>query len=465
MVPSKYTELLRGVRINSVSSRAEYELGAVSSISTDTRSLKKGDLFVAIPGDRFDGHRFIRAAAEKGVKAVLFNTAQNAPVRMHVKKYPAVLFIGVGDTRKAFGSIARNYSERFSVSKIVITGSAGKTMTRALIQSVFSQRYKTLASIESYNNDIGVPKTLLCLDQNTDVLVQEIGTNHPGEIEYLAGLVRAQNALITNIGPAHVGFFGSEEAIAREKKAALWAIPSGGTAFLNADDRFFDFLRDGLANRKVSVKTFGLTCGDVHPERVIETGIDKTKFVLLGQTIAAPVLGSHGIVNAAAAALVGLHFGLSAGEIRAGLESPVMERGRGSVFKKKGVTVIDESYNANPLSVSAALEYVGKISVAGRKAFVFGDMLELGDESERYHRALAEQVLKNGIDVLYTYGRFAGMTGESLTTSGRLRVLRFEDMGELITELKGDTSEGDLILVKGSRAMRLDRVVQALAGG
>ncbi len=457
MVPSKYTELLHGIRIDSVSSRPDYERGAVSSISTDTRSLKKGDLFIAIPGDRFDGHRFIRDAVEKGAKAVLFNT--KALVQNHIKEYPGVLFIGIGDTRTTFGSIARNYSRKFSVRKIVITGSAGKTTTKALIKSVLSQRFRTLTSIESYNNDIGVPKTLLSLDPKTDVLVQEIGTNRPGEIEYLAHLVQARNALITNIGPAHVGFFGSEKAIALEKKAALLALPPEGTAFLNADDRFFDFLREGL---NVPVKTFGLMRGDVHPERVIETGIGKTKFVLLGETVTAPVSGRHGIVNAAAAALVGLHFGLSAGEIRVGIESPVMERGRGSVFEKNGITIIDESYNANPLSVSAALDYIGDLPVSGRKIFVFGDMLELGDESERYHRALAEQVLKNGIDVLYTYGRYAGMTGKSLAGSGRCIVRRFDDTGKLTAELKGDAAAGDLIIVKGSRAMKLEQVVRAL---
>ncbi len=461
MVPSKYTELLHGVRIDSVSSRAEYERGKISSISTDTRSLKKGDLFIAIPGDRFDGHRFICDALEKGVKSVLFNTAKKALVQRHIEENPAVLFIGVGDTRKVFGSIAGNYSEKFSVQKIVVTGSAGKTTTKTLIQSVLSQRYRTRASIESYNNDIGVPKTLLSLDPETDVLVQEIGTNHPGEIRYLARIVRAQYALITNIGPAHVGFFGSEENIAREKKEALLALGPEGAAFLNADDRFFDFLQDGLA---ASVKTFGLTGGDVHPEKVIETGIDKTKFALLGETVTAFVLGRHGIVNAAAAALVGLRFGLSAGEIRAGIESPVLERGRGTVFRKNGVTVVDESYNANPLSVSAALDYMGGISISGRKIFVFGDMLELGDKSERYHRALSEQVLKNGIDLLFTYGSFAAITGESLADSGRTGVRQFDDLGELITELKREACQGDVILVKGSRAMKLERVVRVFAG-
>jgi len=459
VVPSTYTELLCGVRIDSVSSRAVYKRGKVSSISTDTRSVKRGDLFIAIPGDRFDGHRFIRDALEKDVKAVLFNTAQKALVQRYIKEYPDVLFIGVDDTRKAFGAIARNYSEKFSVRKIIITGSAGKTTTKALIKSVLSQRYRTLASIESYNNDIGVPKTLLFLEPNTDVLVQEIGTNHPGEIEYLAGLVRAENALITNIGPAHVGFFGNEENIAREKKAALMTLGVDGTAFLNADDRFFNFLRDGLS---ASVKTFGLSCGDVHPERIIDTGIDKTKFVLLGQTMAASVLGSHGIVNAAAAALVGLHFGLSTREIQAGIESLSMERGRGSVLESNGITIIDESYNANPLSVSAALDYMGAISIPGRKIFVFGDMLELGDSSERYHRALSEQVIKNGIDVLYTYGSFAAMTGDDLIHSGNKSVRQFEDLGKLIAELKGEALKGDMILIKGSRAMKLERVVHAL---
>ncbi len=451
-------QLLQGVELEFINDRKALERLSVSSLSTDTRSLKRGDLFVAIPGEQYDGHAFISVALEKGASGVLFNDTQRANVRGLMDKSPAIPFIGVSDTRKTLGSMAVNYSRMFSVMKLAITGSAGKTTTRGLLQAVLSQKYMVVASIQSYNNDIGVPKTLFNIERNTQVLVQEMGTNHPGEIEYLAGLVQPDSALVTNIGPAHVGYFGSVRNIAREKREVFRALESDGTAFLNCDDPYSRFLKRGV---QASCRSFGLRRGDLFPDRVTGRGVDYTEFVLSGVTIKARVLGNHGVLNATAAALVGKQFGLSIEETKRGIEEYEGESGRGIVHRRSGVTLVDESYNANPLSVSASLDYLGGVETSGRKFFVFADMLELGRSSDHYHRAVVQDILKNGVDVVYTFGEKASITAARCKAAGHRNVVHFNDIELLGATLDGEVTGGDIVLVKGSRAMRLERAIEA----
>lgn len=452
-------EIFKGIKIDFLSNGDIFKSLLISSISTDSRSLKKGELFIALEGERFDGHDFIHDAVLRGAAGIVFESGKHKKIRGEIRGNPGVLFLGIQDTRRLLGQLAQNYLKMFRVWRVAVTGSAGKTTTKALIHSVLSQRYRVVSSIQSYNNDIGVPKTIFNIDENTEVLVQELGTNRPGEIAYLTGLLMPQFALITNIGPAHVGFFGSEENIAREKKDVFRFLDERGIAFANAEDRFFSFLIEGL---RCSVRSFGLTRGDLYPDSLDHTGIDGVEFALRGERIRMRLPGRHWVLNAVASALVGIEFGLSMEEIKRGIESYSGESGRGNVIERGGYTIIDESYNANPLSVVSALKHLGGVDVAGKKVFVFGDMLELGDKSSFYHIDLAGEIISNGVNVLYTLGKESRLTAEACRNSGLGHVKSFSEPEELVKVLRESLCPGDIVLIKGSRAMRLERVVQAL---
>jgi UDP-N-acetylmuramoyl-tripeptide--D-alanyl-D-alanine ligase len=460
MQSTRLQQLLGESDIVSISSRKLFHSLSVTSISTDSRSLKKGDFFFAIPGERYDGHSYIGDAINNGAAGVVFESVKRRAVEPLIRENEAVLFVEVHQTRGLFGTAARNYLSRFDVRKIVVTGSSGKTTTRGLISAVLSRRYSVVSSKQSYNNDIGVPKTILEIDGRTEVLVQELGTNSPGEIANLSSIVGQDHAVITNVGPAHIGFFGSEINIAREKKAALLALQSNGVAFLNAEDRYFEFLKEGISAR---IKSYGLEKGDLCAEKPIRLDLDRSEFELLGVGISVCVTGMHGVINAIAAASVGLHFGCTLNEIKQGIESYRGERGRGRLHDLRGVSVIDESYNANPMSVSAALDHIARMRVSGRKVFVFADMLELGDSAERYHSEIARDIVEARVDALFTFGTLSGITASRCEEIGLEKVFQFEEIGELSQKLNGWVREGDLVLIKGSRAMRLERVLESLA--
>lgn len=430
---------------------------SVSDISTDSRSLKTGAVFIAVKGDRFDGHDYIGEAVKKGAVVVVYESRRWGLVGPVMERAKQVLFIGVSDTRRFFGTAAKNYTAQLDIEKLVVTGSCGKTTTRGLVASVLSQRYRVVSSPKSYNNNIGVPKTMFRADAGTDILVQEIGTNSPGEIEYLTSVIEQDHALITNVGPAHIGFFGTEDDIAREKKSALVRLKNTGTAFLNAGDPYFGFLREGIS---AHVKSFGLGGGDVVAERPVARWLDHSEFVLRGLPVSVPIAGNHGIVNAAAAAAAGLHFGCTPLEIKKGIEGYEGEGGRGNLHTSGRVTFIDESYNANPMSVGAALDLISGVETGGRKAFVFADMLELGDKAEYYHCMVADRVVDCGIDALFTFGPLSEITASRCKALGFKDVFQFEEIGTLSRNLREWVREKDLVLVKGSRAMRLERVLE-----
>jgi UDP-N-acetylmuramoyl-tripeptide--D-alanyl-D-alanine ligase len=454
----RLAKLLENAQVAQVSSDALLRSLSACSISTDSRSLKRGEIFVALPGEKYDGHRFIPDAVGRGASCIIYNSNIFTP-KQYIRKKDGVLWVAVRDTRKGLGKIAENYLGSFSPYKIAITGSAGKTSTKMLINCVLSRRYRTVCSEKSFNNDIGVPKTVLNVDENTEVLIQEMGTNHPGEISYLSNIVHQDHAVITNIGPAHIGFFGSMDRIAEEKKCVLSPLGRDGTAFLNAEDEYFSFLKENIF---AEVKTFGLSRGDLFPDRIIDIGVDHTEFIIAGERVRAGVIGAHGILNAVAAALIGLKFGMSSREVKKGIEHYTEEGGRGNVFSWRGITMIDESYNANPLSVSASLQHVGGLTSSGKKVFVLGDMRELGEQAEHYHRALAPQVYESGISVLFSYGSLARLTSEAMKEFEGLDIQHFEEKGDLIVALKNILKNGDIVLIKGSRAMHLEDVIKGL---
>jgi UDP-N-acetylmuramoyl-tripeptide--D-alanyl-D-alanine ligase len=459
------TRLLEGVDIQYVSDRKAFQAASVRTISTDSRSLKEGELFVAIPGERFDGHDFIPDALERGCAGVLFEMRRGAGLRTLEERQarferPRAVMVGVRDSRRAFGAMARNYLRGFAIPRITVTGSVGKTSTTGMIRDVLGRAFRVVASPESYNNDIGVPKTIFGVDGSTELLVQEIGTNHPGEIANLTGLVEPDRALITDVGPSHLEFFGDERSVAREKKDAILTLPAEGTAFLNADGGFYRYLRRGI---RAKVKSFGIERGDLHPEKILRIGFASTEFLLMGERVTIPFPGLHSVVNAVSAILVALDMGLDLREAARGLEEARPRSGRGVVHRlASGAALIDESYNANPLSVSASLSYLGSLPTEGRRIFVFGDMLELGEKAGEYHRRIADQAHEKGVDVLLTTGEQAAETSRRYGSRGYGIAYHEEGVEGLIDRLRSLTGRDDIVLVKASRKLMLERVVDAL---
>jgi UDP-N-acetylmuramoyl-tripeptide--D-alanyl-D-alanine ligase len=460
METTKITRLLDGVDIQYLNDRRALETGEIASISTDTRSLKEGEFFIAIRGERFDGHAFIPDALGKGCSGVLFEVGRGGERGFLNRKNPGRLLLGVRDTRSVFGTMARNYLRIHSPIKITVTGSVGKTTTTGMIRDVLGRRYRVVASGKSFNNDIGVPKTIFGVGPDTEMLVQEIGTNHPGEIANLTAIVEPDHALITEVGPSHLSFFGSEKNVAREKKDAVTALPSGGTAFLNAGGGYFRYLRRGIAAR---VRSFGLARGDLHPEKIIRVGLESSEFLLMGKKIRLPFIGFHSIINAVSAVLVALELGVDIEEALTGLESSTPRAGRGVVHHLAGgAVVIDESYNANPMSVSASLAYLGALPAEGKRIFVFGDMLELGDRADVYHRRVADQAAEKGVECMLTTGELAASTAERFGKRGYGWVCHCEHLEELAQRLRECMVSGDIVLVKASRKLMLERLVDAL---
>jgi len=459
MIPVKLTTLLKENEAGYINDKKLFKKLEIQSISTDTRLLKPGEIFIAIKGEKYDPHEFIENAAKEGASGLIVEIERLQDVERKLKKYSSLLIIGVKDTVKTLGRIAHNYLKLFNVKKIVVTGTAGKTSCKGLICSILSRKYNVVGSEKSFNNDIGVPKTLLKVDSSTDFLVQELGTNSPGEIARLSDLVNQDYALITNIGPAHIGFFGTLESIAKEKKTAVEKLKPEGIAFLNADDRFFEYLSSGISAK---VKTFGIEKGDLRPENVEILGFQGSRFVLQGKTINTSLPGKQGVINSVASALVGIHFGMEMDEIKKGIFSYNPEKGRGRVYRAKGLIIVDESYNANPLSVNAVLCNLEKTEVSGRKVMVFADMLELGDKALQFHREVADKIIRSGVKILYTYGELARVTAEECSIKGDIKIYCLPDLGEIVEHLKKELRDGDIVLVKGSRAMNLDRVVEGL---
>ncbi len=459
MVAKSIEELFKDIHIDFLNDKKLFERFVVKSVSTDTRAIedgKKGVVFFALKGDNFDGHNFVKDALSKGVEAVVFNVQSIDTIPLSRGKN--VLFIGVEDTYRALGLVARNYLRGFKrLKKFGLTGSSGKTTTRGLIQSVLSQKYSVVSSKKSYNNIVGVSKTAFEVEEGYDFYVQEMGTNHPGEIGFLSKIVEPDFGLITNIGPAHIGFFGSVESIAKEKKELLNCLPKNGIAFLNRDNEYFDFLSSGL---KAKVEAFGLSAID--ELKIKRLNIEKSLVNYKNIDIEIKLPGRHNVVNASAAIKVGLVFGLTHEEIAKGLESFVPAPGRGSIHRIGGFVIVDESYNANPISVEASINYLNDIDFAGRRYFVFGDMAELGEWSEYYHRKVAEWVANSRIDYFYTVGSETRYTNSELNKLGFKNTEHFDSLEHLSIALKEKVSEGDLVLIKGSRIMGLERLINLI---
>jgi UDP-N-acetylmuramoyl-tripeptide--D-alanyl-D-alanine ligase len=420
------------------------------AVTTDTRSLTRGALFVAISGERFDGNDFIGDAHSKGAAGALVSRPAQLPLPQ----------VQVPDTRRAFGVMARAWRRNFAIPVVAVTGSAGKTTVKELIAEILGVRRRVCVTRGNLNNDIGVPLTLMRLTAEDEALVIELGANHAGEIAYLGDLVEPTVGVITNASAAHLEGFGSLAQVAAAKGELLDHLPRAGTSVLNADD---PFRADWQARARTEfVVTFGLgagaDCRVLGQPQFSATSSRFTTHLPDGATveIELPLLGPTNVVNALAAAAAAQAVGASVDDIRLGLARAKPVRGRlNALAASAGATVIDDSYNANPASVRAALEYLGKLP--GRRIVVLGDMAELGPDGEALHRQIGVYA-RPLCDDLLAIGALAPHAAEAYGATGR----SFDDLDELTKAVRALLAPGVTVLVKGSRVMRLERVVAAL---
>lgn len=430
-------------------------LGTVSNVCTDSRALKAGDLFVALRGEKFDAHTFIGEAAKRGAAGVI------------AEEFPAELPAGftvvlVQDTLRALQQLSGNYRRTLPFQVVGLTGSNGKTSTKDLTSSVLGENFQVMKTDGNFNNHIGLPLTLLRARESDQVGVIEMGMNHPGEIAPLAALAGPEVGIITNIGMAHIEYMGSREAIAAEKGALAEALPPSGKLILSAHDDFCDFL---AARTKADVVLAGIGKGEVFATN-LRAHANGTKFVLNadGRTAEAElsVPGEHMVRNAVLAVATGRVFGLSLEECAAGLTKLRLTKGRLEQKMIRGIQVIDDTYNANPDSVSAALRTLASMPAAGRRIAVLGRMGELGHEAERGHRMVGEVAAQVHLDGVIGVGAETQWITDAAWRGGVEKVMRVESTEEATKALRDLAKAGDLVLIKGSRSSRMERIVEGL---
>jgi UDP-N-acetylmuramoyl-tripeptide--D-alanyl-D-alanine ligase len=431
----------------------------VTRLCTDSRQAQAGDLFVALRGECFDGHDFLAEVARKGVAAILAEeTKLPDPL-------PACGVISVDDTRKALSRLAAVHRAGFELPVVAVAGSNGKTTTKELIAAVLRQRFHTLWSEASFNNDIGVPLTLLRLEKAHQAAVIEVGTNHPGELLPLVRLAQPQLGVITNIGREHLEFFGDLAGVAAEEGALAERLPAGGRLFLNGDDPWTESL---VKRTQASVVRVGLGDNNAWRARNITTGPSGVKFYVdgprpeLAGEYRIQLLGRHQVINALMAIGVGEELGLGRAEIRRGLADCAPAKMRLQLWEHNGVRVLDDCYNANADSIQAALQTLADLPCQGRRVAVLGDMAEVGSHSDSLHAEVGRRTAEAGVGQLFAVGRQAAVTAQAARAAGLTRVIEFPDAEPAASALKHFVKPGDLVLIKGSRVTRLERLSDAL---
>jgi UDP-N-acetylmuramoyl-tripeptide--D-alanyl-D-alanine ligase len=430
---------------------------AIDKISTDSRTLKRSQLFVALRGENFDGHNFVEAAAKKGAAGAIVETnwAGKAPKNFSL--------IRAGDTLQAYQMLAASYRRLLSLKVVAITGSNGKTTTKDFTAAVLARRFRVTKTEGNFNNHVGLPRTILEATAQDEIAVWEIGMNHPGEVAALARLAAPDVAMITNIGVAHIGFMGSREAIAEEKGAVVEAVSADGTVILNADDPFTNRI---AARARAKVIFAGTTAGTIRAAEMSQTE-NGTEFTILEGAhrcrAQLPVPGLHMVQNALLAVATGRIFGLSLEDCAAGLIAAPLAKARLQIKEIGGVEFIDDSYNANPDSMKAALRTLAELPADGKRIAVLGEMKELGSQSEQGHREVGETAAAFGIDQLIAIGNVAAAIGEAAEYAGLKNSAVVRSTSEAVELLSRTVAPGDLVLIKGSRAARTEEVIEQFA--
>ena len=433
-------------------------------ISTDTRTLAAGDLFIALAGDNFDGHDCLAKAAEHGAAGLLIRADAAKKLAMAPEELPVIT---VPDTLRALGDIARDWRQRFTIPVVAITGSSGKTTTKEMVATIASRTRNTLKTEGNLNNRIGLPLTLLRLRKNHELAIVEMGTNSPGEIAMLAAIAVPNVGLITNIGPAHIEGLGSLEAI-REEKGSLFEIMAGrGAAILNHDDPAIGVLARRLQGKRV---TFGLGPGAAITAQKVETaGLEGVRFELVIDGIGIPVFlaaaGEHNVRNALAAAAAAWTLGFDISEIAAGLAAFRPVPGRTEIRQLgNGAYLVIDTYNANPASVREALQTLHGLRENGKAFVILGDMLELGERSEEWHEEIGALLADRDIQNLFLKGSLTKALAAGAIRMGfpAERIAFFDDPEQVVSSLRSRLKKGDWVLIKGSRKMKMETVAEKM---
>lgn len=428
---------------------------SVTAVSTDTRTLKNGDLFIAVKGEKFDGNEFIDTAIENGAAAVISDKKDRLP-----KKVPVIY---VDDSRKAQLSLAGYYRDKFDLKLVGVTGSVGKTSMKDMVYSVLSSEFSTLKTEGNYNNDIGLPRTLFSLNENYSAAVIEMGMSNAGEISVLSKAAHPNCCIITNIGYCHIENLKTRENILKAKLEILDGATSDAPLIIYGEDEFLKKIKISDVNRRII--RYGTTpdmdvCGY---GAVTENGRTYFKILFDGHEYDAeiPVVGQHNVLNALAAFAAGKYYGLSESSILRGmtLYEPSGNRQR---FEERGsVTLIYDCYNASPTSMVSALKVLDTSGAGRRKIAVLGDMLELGDMSEELHRGLAEYHVH--ADKFFLYGHEMMALYDELSKFG-VPAVYSEDKQELTRLLQDDLKGGEVVLFKGSHGMKMEEIADKIEG-
>ena len=424
----------------------------VVGVSTDSRTARPGDIFFAIRGDSFDGHEYVEDAFAKGACAAVVSDGRDrsGPI------------LAVDDTADALLESAAWYRNRFDIPVVAVTGSNGKTTTKDMTAAVLSTKFRTAKTSGNYNNHIGVPLTLFEIESEHEAAVVEMGMNHPGEIKRLAAATRPAIGVITNVAEAHMETMHDVDTIAEAKAELLDALSEGGAAILNWDDPRVKAL---WARGPGTVVTYGLSADAEVRAIDVTTSTAGVSFNLLDDgRVELPVPGRHNVLNALAAIAVGRVLGVSDEDATRGLSSFELSPMRMSVTRMGAGAIINDAYNCNPASLLAALEVLVDVAGGATSAAALGDMLELGDTSEHAHREAGARAAELGVDRLYLFGTEVAALREGALAAGMpaSRVRTYESKTALVDSLRKELDESAVLLVKGSRGMRMEEVVELL---
>jgi len=452
LIKRTYAEI--ATMAGSVETFEQYANVQINGITIDSRKIEAGQLFIPFKGERTDGHQYVADAIKQGAAAAFWqkdvpNPPENLPL------------IFVDDSLKAIQALAKSYLRQLNVKVVGITGSNGKTSTKDITTSLLSLKYKVQKTEGNYNNHLGLPLTVLGLEEDTDIAVLEMGMSGRGEIDFLSRLAEPDIAVITNIGESHMQDLGSREGIAEAKLEILNGLKDKGRFIYFGDELL---LSSRMKNSKVDTKTFGMDhANDLYPLEInaLENGsvfhINK-----IASSFQLPVLGNHNILNALAAMLVAEYFDIPYEEMNKGLQSLKLTNMRMELVEgKSGVKIINDAYNASPTSMLAAIDVLKKLPGYDQKIAVLGDMLELGDKEESFHYQMGERL--EGVDYVLTYGKLGSFIAEGAkTVLPADRVFTFFEKEPLIDKLVSYLNEETVVLVKASRGMKLEEIVKAI---
>ncbi len=430
----------------------------VSNVEIDSRKIKKGSLFVAIKGEKFDGHDFVQTAVKSVAGAVVIN-------KNKLKKFGSIdtTIIAVDNTTAAYGDIANVWRHKLNAKVVAISGSNGKTSTKEMIATLLTEKFNVVKTVANNNNHIGVPLTILSADEKTEVLILEHGTNHFGEIPYSAKISQPDFALLTNIGDSHLEFLNNREGVYKEKAALLSeTVLNNGTVLLNADDQLIsnhskNFSRKVTYGFKGKVDVKGKIVGTTEDGRTkVQVVYGKEKF-----EVALPVYGESNAKNFLAAVSIAIELGLTKKQILEGVRKFIPVHGRLEVKKYKKAVVIDDTYNASPASVKSAVDTVNKIKIFKNKIVVLGDIFELGGKAVKLHKELENLFTPNKNLVVLTVGTMMQHLVKELRKKN-IRSIHFFLREALSLYLQYEEIENSVILVKGSRGMKMEEFVNIL---